>query len=403
MDVTEAGSGPVTDKASSKTDELGSAINAAIDAASEPTLSKTLSSGKAKEKIETEASSDAAPGTDKAGDESGLEKAPPKQTKKPDDLKAETAAPEAAKSREAPKHWAAEDKAAFDALDDNGKAVLLKLSKNLEGGFTRKSQELSDKVRYAEAVRGLFTDADRAQMAAAQTDEMGIIAHLLQVQRFATENPKEYMKWAMQNLRVKPEDLGIAPQPTKSAPAAQAAPNDDIEALLRDPAVSKLEAELAASNARLQQIEAKWQAEEQAKQRHAQQQQRSQVEQLHSSIRSFREEQDDHGQLKYPHFDAVQRHMGALMDADPDISKMADGPDKLKAAYEMAVWARPDLRQSLLDAETKIRAVDEQKKRDAEKAKRATAVKPSAGVSGSKTKPTSLDDALSQTMSKMGL
>ena len=381
-----ADSGPAMDNAGKK-DDLGSAINAAIDAVSEPTPSKATS--KVEEIVKVEADSEA-PDLDTAGDESGSEKAPPLKSKKQDDQKDVTPALDAGRTPEAPKHWATEDKAAFAALPEDAKNVLLKLSKNLEGGFTRKSQELSDKSRYADQVRGLFSDHDRAQMAQAQTDEMGVINHLLKVQRFATESPKEYLKWAMQNLGVTPGDLGL-PQ----AQSAQALGEQDIDALLRDPAISKLEAELASLKGQMTQRE---QMEQQA----IRQKQVEAVQTLKSSISGFREMQDEHGQLAHPHFDTVQRHMGALMDADPDIASMPDGPDKLKAAYEAAVWARPDLRASMLDAQNKARSMDDQKRAAADKARRATSVKPAAGVSNPKSRSPDLDSALSSAMGKYG-
>lgn len=383
-----ADSGPAMDNAGKK-DDLGSAINAAIDAVSEPTPSKATPS-KVEEAVKTEADTEA-PGLDKAGDESGSEKAPPLKSKKQDDQKDVTQAPDASRTPEAPKHWATEDKAAFAALPEDAKSVLLKLSKNLEGGFTRKSQELSDKSRYADQVRGLFSDHDRAQMAQAQTDEMGVISQLLQIQRFATERPKDYVKWAMQKFGVKPEDLGLPQTPSAKAPGQP----DDIEALLRDPEVETLKAELAS-------LKSVFTQREQMEQQAVLQKQTAAVQQLKSSISGFREAQDDHGQLAHPHFDAVQRHMGALMDADPDIASMPDGPDKLKAAYEAAVWARPDLRASMLEAQEKVRTMDEQKRQAAEKARRATSVKPAAGVSNPKSRSPDLDSALSSAMGKYG-
>lgn len=383
-----ADSGLATDNAGK--DDLGSAINAAIDAVSEPTPSAASKPSKVEENVKAEAAIEA-PGLDKAGDESGSEKAPPQKIKKQDEPKDVTPAPDVSRTPEAPKHWATEDKAAFAALPDDAKSVLLKLSKNLEGGFTRKSQELSDKSRFADELRGLFTEHDRAQMAQAQIDEKGVIAQLLQIQRFATERPKDYVKWAMQKFGVKPEDLGLPQAPSAKAPGQ----TDDIESLLRDPEVETLKAELASLKSTLSQRE---QMERQA----LQQQQTAVVQQLKSSITDFRAAQDEYGQLAHPHFDTVQRHMGALMDADPDIARMPDGPDKLKAAYDAAVWARPDLRASMLDAQERARTADEQKRQAAEKARRATSVKPAAGVSNPKSRSPDLDGAIGSAMGKYG-
>jgi hypothetical protein len=267
----------------------------------------------------------------------------------------------------------------------------------LEGGFTRKSQELSDKAKFADSIRGLFDDQTRHQLQISGTDEVGYIRYLDSLQKFATQKPVEYVKWAMQNLRVTPEQLGISQAPPQTPPKDPAqAQDDEIARLLQDPKVAQLEAELQS----LKGIITK---EQQAKAQALQAQHVNSINALNTTIRSFREALDDHGQLQYPHFDTVMAHMGALMDTDPDLNKMPDGPDKLKAAYDMAVWARPDLRQSLIKSEAQKEIQEAQKKREAERAKKVTSVKPAAGVVSTKPKTNSLDDALSEAMSKYGL
>jgi Skp family chaperone for outer membrane proteins len=217
--------------------------------------------------------------------------------------------------------------------------------------------------------------------------------YLLGLQRFATQKPVEYLKWAMQNLRVTPEMLGL-PQANQQDPKK---PDDDIEALLRDPKVSALEAELAALK--------QWRDEElSSRQQNQQRTYATQVQSIQSAISEFRSAiDDDTGQLKYPHFDAVQRHMGALMDTDPDLVKLPDGPDKLQKAYDMAVWARPDLRQSFIEQEAQKRVSEQEKRANAERAKRAAAVKPAANAATSKPRANTLDSAIETAMSKAGL
>lgn len=255
------------------------------------------------------------------------------------------------------------------------------------------SSGLSDKAKFADGVRGLFTDADRQQMAQAGTDEQGVMHYLLGLQRFATQKPVEYLKWAMQNLRVTPDMLGL-PQANQQDPKK---PEEDIEALLRDPKVSALEAELAALK--------QWRDEElSSRQQNQQRTYATQVQSIQSAISEFRSAiDDDTGQLKYPHFDAVQRHMGALMDTDPDLVKLPDGPDKLQKAYDMAVWARPDLRQSFIEQEAQKRASEQEKRANAERAKRAAAVKPAANTATSKPRANTLDFVIETAMSKAGL
>jgi hypothetical protein len=65
---------------------------------------------------------------------------------------------------------------------------------------------------------------------------------------------------------------------------------------------------------------------------------------------------------KHPHFRAVSAHMGALMNA---------GQAKdMEEAYEMAVWARPDLRTQLLAEQNASSQREAEKRQQAEKARR---------------------------------
>jgi hypothetical protein len=381
----DGASGPTEGNAATAGKSLDDAISAAIGASDEGSSASVQSKpNDGSNEVDT---------TEVAGDKPGGEKAPkPKEANKLESGK-DTGAHEAPKVFEAPKHWSEADRSAFAGLPDDAKGIVTKLAKNLEAGFTRKSQELSDKARYADSVRGLFNDADRQQMAQAGTDEVGVMHYLLGLQRFATQKPVEYLKWAMQNLRVTPDMLGL-PQTNQPGPEK---PDEDIEALLRDPKVSALEAELAELK--------KWRDEELSSRKQNEQRTfATQVQSIQSAISEFRSAiDDDTGQLKYPHFDTVQRHMGALMDTDPDLVKMPDGPEKLQKAYDMAVWARPDLRQSFIEQEAQKRVMDEQKRANAERAKRATAVKPAVNVASSKPRATSLDDAIETAMSNHGL
>jgi hypothetical protein len=383
----EAVSGPVGD--AGKGNDLSDAINAAIGSSESKSAAPVVGetpAPKVPAKVKAEAK------TDIAGDESASEDAPDTEAHEAD-TPTEADEQSSKPSIEAPRHWPEDRKAAFAKLPEEGQQAMLKLAKDLEGGFTRKSQELSDQAKYATTVRSLFNDSDRAQLQQAGTDEVGVIRYLLGVQRFATQQPKEYVKWAMQNLGVKPEDLGF---PNGTANPAQAQPAaDPLADLLADPQVKNLEAKLAV-------IEQSLQRQTQEKQQAAQRQAQEAEQNIGREIANFRTAQDDHGQLAYPHFDEVHVHMGALMEADPTLAKMPDGPEKLKAAYDMAVWARPDLRNSLIETEANRKALDMQKKRDAERARKAVGVKPAAGVVSSPRKTNSLDDALDASFSKLG-
>jgi hypothetical protein len=222
-------------------------------------------------------------------------------------------------------------------------------------------------------------------------NEAQYFAYLNDRQQHAARDPVGYVKWAMSNLGVTPAHLDL---PTSPA-AQQPTPNHELEALLADPKVKQLESELAQVKGYL--------TEQQQAQLRAQQYHRMQAEQQLQGIASqFRTSINDAGQPQYPHFDQVRTHMGALMDADPDLRQMPDGPEKMAKAYDMAMWARPDLRASLQEQEVSKRVAAAEKTREAARAKAITAVKPSPGVVAQSAKPKSLDDLIRDQMSQRG-
>jgi hypothetical protein len=326
-----------------------------------------------------------------------------------------------AKASEPPKHWDADTRAAFAKLPPDGQATMLKLAKNLEGGFTRKSQELSDKARFADQVSGLFDADTRTQLKRAGTSEAGAIKYLLDTQRFASRDPVGYVRWAMQNLGVTPETLFDAPQ-TQADGKGQAAPNAQpgpakqpsetasVEDLLSDPAVKQLRTDfekaqqtIAQQQQLLQEVVGRMTARERAEHEYVTNQRASHRDQLQSTIQSFRTKIDDSGQLAYPHFDKVIRQMGALMDTDPELSQMPDGPEKMQLAYEQAVHARPDLRQESIEREVARRVQAAEKKARDERAKRAASgPKPASGAPTQKVKANTLDDAIGAAFGKAG-
>lgn len=392
----DAASGQSSDNAGKAKTGLDDAIAAAVGASESEDVSSVVESdvkaetpkanvkAKAKSKPEAEAEADETAGDEDAQSEDA--KAP-----EADDESEEI------KPLSAPKHWPEDDKKAFALMTREGQEIALKLARNLEGGFTRKSQELSDKARYADSVRGLIGDQRRAVLQSQGIDEMAYLKRLNDIYAMAEKDPVGYIKWAMQSMGVTPDKLGISQAPPQTSPSDPASATDDeIAKLLADPKVTQLEAQLKELKGIIDQ-------EQQSKTNARQAEIVNATNAINGQIQSFRQALNEHGQLQYPHFDTVMAHMGALMDTDPDLAKMQDGPDKLKAAYEMAVWARPDLRQSLIEAEAQKKVVEEQKKRDAARAKKITSVKPAAGVVSSKPKTNSLDDALSSAMSKHGL
>jgi hypothetical protein len=314
---------------------------------------------------------------------------------------------------EAPNHWDAERKAAFATLNGypDAQKAMLAMAKGIESGFTRKSQELSDQARFAESVRGLFNDAHRQQLQAAGLDEVGGLRYLLQLKEDAMRNPAEYARWFIQNNGLTPEQLGFPsrqPQPQQHAPQPAASTgNAELDKLLEDPGVAQLRSQFGqfaqAAQSEIGALKQYIANQQYAQQQHARQQYNTAVQSLQKQWQDFRSAQDDHGQLKFAHADTLQKQMGAIMETDPQIASMPDGPAKLDAAYQAALWARPDLRTGLLEQERTRAAADAQKKAEAERAKAAAKVRPATGAPTMPVKKGGLDAALDSAWTAVGM
>lgn len=315
--------------------------------------------------------------------EAGKDPATPDPASPPATAKA--AAPDGNAAIEPPNHWTAERKQTFQALPPEAKKAVLGLAKDLESGFTKRSMELSDSAKFADAVRGLLSDdTSKAQLSQAGLDEVGYVRYLHSLQRFATTDPASYLKWAMQSLGVRPEHLGFGTDaPRAAAPNGQQAHQTGdpaLDDLLADPALKELRQELGTLKQSNQAMQQYFQQQAQEAQAQQQRHQQSRQQAISTMWTDFRSSIDDHGQLAFPHADTVMRQMGAIMETDPEISRLADGPDKLKAAYDAAIWATPGFRSQRLEAEKAAAQAAADKAREAERAKRAVGPKQAKGA-----------------------
>lgn len=283
---------------------------------------------------------------------------------------------------DAPQHWSAEQRQAFAGLAPDAQKAVLALSKDLQGGYTKRSMELSDKAKYADSISGLLADdATRGQLSQAGLDEVGYVRYLHSIQKFATSDPARYIGWAMQNLGVSPEQMGFSPRGVQQGQQQSQSQGDtELDDLLMDPALKQLRQEFGRLSESNQQLQARLQAEDSRRQHYQHQQQQAAQQSLVSAWNEFRSALDDHGQLAHPHADTLMQQMGAIMETDPEISTMRDGPEKLSAAYDAATWARPSLRTTRLDSERARADAEAQKTRDAERAKRSAGPRRASGA-----------------------
>lgn len=264
----------------------------------------------------------------------------------------------AAPAVEAPQHWAAADKELFGRLPPDGQKFLLDRHKSMEGEFTRNMQAIAPIRKVADHWQPYL------QQFGPDATPDKVFNHLLQAEydlRHGTPEQKTalFRKWA-QDYQI---DLGQPAQPAVDEYA--------------DPQVTAVRQELAEMKA--------WRASrEQAETQHRQQQEQQQLQALQSTITSFEAEKTEAGAPAHPHFDAVRDTMAALIG-----SKQATD---LKTAYDMAVWARPDLRQQLLTAQQDAAA---KKSAEEAKAKALKATTAGSSVSGSPVGQTSMPPAKS--------
>jgi hypothetical protein len=121
-----------------------------------------------------------------------------------------------------------------------------------------------------------------------------------------------------------------------SQPGAAALSEDD----LKDPAIRYFADHIGRTLSDVQALRGEL---NQMRQQDAQRQTAEVLKVNRWSIDSFADEKDAQGRLKHPHFDAVLPHMIELYRANPERD--------LQEAYDMAIWAVPSIRASLIAAE----------------------------------------------------
>jgi hypothetical protein len=236
-----------------------------------------------------------------------------------------------------PQHWPNDFKEQFEKMDATGQHLFMKRYKDLEGDYTKKTQSLAKYRKRQEAfdeiMKPHMDDFSRAGM-----DEVGAVRQLLAAHDYLRKDPKQAILWLAKNYGVDMSEVGI-----------DSTEEDDYA----DPQVKALQQQVA-------QLQGFLQNQQQTQMQSVQQNTQSMIDQ-------FAGEKDANGNPKHPHFDEVRDRMGVLIQGN-------QAPD-LATAYDMAVYADPKLRQSLMDnyAETKTqKKVKTEAVAKAKKAQRST-------------------------------
>lgn len=257
----------------------------------------------------------------------------------------------------APDHWTADDKAEFAKLDATAKNLVLAQSKRLEAGHTKKSQEVSERLKQAEPITAAaapFTQHHKARGVDTAQATRNALATEHTLATGTDQQKAEILLGLAQFYRVPPQLLAAR----LGAPVAQ-----DANADPRDHEIANLKATVS----QLQQqfgndVASRTQAQETANANAATQE-----------VATFRDAKDGSGAPLHPHFDA----------AADDIALYVARGMPLQDAYDRAVNANPDTRKAIREADEKAAKA----KSDAESAARIAKAKKAGGVNVSGSAP----------------
>ena len=232
----------------------------------------------------------------------------------------------------APNHWPKDFAAKFEALDAPAQHMFIERYKDLEGDYTKKTQAISQYRKRQEAFDEIMKpfkgDFERAGM-----DDVGAVRQLLAAHDYLRKDPANAINWLANQYGV---DIGAI----GNDPAAE----DEFA----DPQVKQLQQQVAQLTGFIQNQQTQQQSHEQAS--------------TQSFIDQFAAETDASGNPAHPHFETVRSVMGSLISSG--------NATDLKSAYDMAVYANPELRQEELkrvaasqsQAKVKTEAVQKAKK-----------------------------------------
>lgn len=230
-----------------------------------------------------------------------------------------------------PVNWSQEDKDAFLELDEKSRKLYLKRYKEMEGGFTKKSQSLAEERRVAENFKKAIAQHEE-HLRSIGVDPFSAVDKLLTTERLLRTGTPGQKAEALQKI--------IADYQIQMHQEAVAQSN-------QDPMDS--------------QLKALW--EEQAKTRqylaYLENEKKNQDDQkILNQITTFSSSKDENGNLKYPHFEDVREKMGALINAG--LAK------SLEDSYEQAILLNDDLRKEYIMRHTnESKRLEDVKKRTA--------------------------------------
>lgn len=294
-----------------------------------------------------------------------------------------TETPPATTAIQPPERWSQADRDTFAKIPAEAQEFVMRRYKEMEGDYTRKTQEFAGFRRDYEPVAQLLAphmaDLRQAGIAPAQLIQNW---HAAEVALMTGRGP-QLIRDIVNNPHYKIDkaalarELGILP-PARPAAGVEAPP--EPEAMHNGNAPIQLPPEVVST---IQALAAKQNQFDQFLTRQQQQQRVEAETRAMSTVTTFRDAKDATGNLAHPHYDELEDDMVMLLQA----ARASGNEPDLKTLYEKAVWANPSTREKVLSAQTAAteaqRVAGEKKARDEARAKAERAARAGRSVSGS--------------------
>jgi hypothetical protein len=249
----------------------------------------------------------------------------------PDGAPSVPPAPEGS-SREPPQHWDAKAREMYARLPEEAKDFLLERVRSTEADYTRKVQAAATAVQFTNALGPTFQDPQIA----ASLQQAGITPYDA-IQQWAA-----FHKWYLTNPAGMIEELRNRAGLNSAANGQTKNPLGLPDDVLADPAVAKFADYIGATQSEMQALRGTL---NQIVQSGIDQQNAQAVAQSRWTIEQFADAKDQQGNPLHPFLDHPEV-IGEL------IEKFRVDPNRdLQQTYDRAVWAVPELRKLMLDAE----------------------------------------------------
>lgn len=199
-----------------------------------------------------------------------------------------------------PEHWSAADKEVFSKQSKEGQEFLLRRHKEMEADYTRKSQDIAKDKRQMDSIKDAL-EPYRHQFERSGLDYAGAVRQLASWDSALRTGGRDALMQLAQAYQINLSE-----------------PESDEYI---DPQVKQLQDQVKQMQTLTSQ---QMQAAQQARQK-----------QVSDLIQTFRDEKDETGNLRHPHFESLKDDITALFNAGLATD--------LKSGYQKALAMRPDL------------------------------------------------------------